>query len=536
MFDAEQFERGADLRGEYPRELNEELAWFAGRYFVRYLESTGAPQPRIIVGRDGRRSSPGLYAALVQGIATAGGTPIPAGLCTTDMVVWGTGAGLHGAVAGAMVTASHNPAKDNGIKMTRRAQHAVQTVIIKDHIKPHFERDRHEGDVHAAPATCAPFPVSPAFSLLPDFAAWTCRWAPDAAQFTGRVVLDTGNGVGGLFLKPLLQHVPAAKIDAIFTEIDGSFPNRPSNPSLPGALDTLKAEVRRAPTLFGAAFDGDADRLFLVDEQGTFVTGDQLLAAIASSILDDPARSFAPGKPVVFAATCSWLLVETIRRFGGTPYICRVGQETVKAAMQAVQADFGGESSAHFNFPESYFQDSGLIALMAFWQYLHARAKKPVSQVIAALRPWPHSGEINMELKSEKFRAISLEAVKRLTERYQAKANNRECYVFGIDGVSVYFPFRNDVPNVDALFPILPANEKGDRFRGVHASYRPDWWFNIRRSNNEPLIRVNVECQAGADVVMPTTALLRELIAICQHELGCPVAVKDWGAIGKQEL
>jgi len=536
MFDAEQFDRGADFRGEYPRELNEELAWFAGRYFVHYLESVGSRQPRIVVGRDGRRSSPALYSALVQGIASAGGVPIPAGLCTTDMVVWAAGSGLHDATAGAMVTASHNPAKDNGIKMTRRVPNAVQTVLIKDHIKPQFERDRRDDLVDAPAAACAPYPASASIDLLSKFMDWSCRWSPDAAKFTGRIVLDTGNGVGGLFLKPLLKRIPTAKIDSIFTEIDGSFPNRPSNPGLPGALNALKAEVQRLPTLFGAAFDGDADRLFLVDEKGAFVTGDQLLAAITASILDDPARTFPHGKPVVFAATCSWFMVETIRKFSGTPYICRVGQETVKAAMQAVHAVFGGESSAHFNFPESYYQDSGLIALLAFWQYLHGRAKKPVSEVIAALKPWPHSGEINVELKSEKFREVSQEAVRRLTERYLAKADKRECYVFGLDGVSVYFPFKAEVPTIDALFPILKENEKGDRFRGVHGSYQPDWWFNIRRSNNEPLIRVNVECKTGMDVVPPTLSLLRELMSICQDDLGCPVAVKDWGAIGKQNI
>lgn len=534
MFDADQFDRGADFRGEYPRELNEELAWFAGRYFVQHLQETGVRQPRIIVGRDGRRSSPGLYAAMVQGVASAGGVPIPAGLCTTDMVVWAAAAGLHEADAGAMITASHNPAKDNGIKMVRRVPNAVQTVLIRDHIKPQYERDRRGGFGHAPAAPCASFAASPVLDLLPQFVDWSCRWAPDVEKFTGRIVLDTGNGVGGLFVKPLVHRVKHAKIDAIFTEIDGNFPNRPSNPGLPGALDKLKEEVRRSPALFGAAFDGDADRLFLVDEKGTFVTGDQLLAAITASILDDPARKFSHGKPVVFAATCSWFMVETIRKFGGTPYICRVGQETVKAAMQAVNAVFGGESSAHFNFPESYYQDTGLIALMSFWQYLFARAKKPVSEVIAALKPWPHSGEINIELKSEKFRAISQQAVERIADRYRAKAEKRECYVFGIDGVSVYFPHRAEVADVDALFPVLKENEKGDRFRGVHGSYQPDWWFNIRRSNNEPLIRVNVECKTGSDVVKPAVALLHELFVICRDELGCPVAVKDWGAIGEQ--
>jgi phosphomannomutase len=362
------------------------------------------------------------------------------------------------------------------------------------------------------------------------------RWAPDAKTLQGRVVLDTGNGVGGLFLKPLAKRLSAARVDAIFTEIDGNFPNRPSNPGLPGALNVLKQEVKRTEAMFGAAFDGDADRLFLVDEKGTFVTGDQLLAAIAASILDDSAREFTAGKPVVFAATCSWLIIETIRRFGGTPYICRVGQETVKTAMQAVGAVFGGESSAHFNFPESYYQDSGLIALLAFWQYLHARAKKPVSEIIASLNPWPHSGEINLEIKSENFRTISEDAVARLTKRYLDRAKLQECYVFELDGVSVYFPWRAGAPTVDELFPKQSGNPTGERYRGVHATYQPDWWFNIRRSNNEPLIRVNVECKAGMDVTQPTVALIVELMTICRNDLNCPVAVKDWGAIGPQNI
>src|SRR5262249_32928231 len=162
------------------------------------------------------------------------------------------------------------------------------------------------------------------------------------AKFTGSVVLDPGNGVGSVFLPPLREEVPGVKVEAIAATIDGRFPSRPSNPGLPGAMDALGEAVRERGALFGAAFDRDGDRLFMVDEHGDVVTGDQLLAAIVATVL--PAVK-GKRKPIVFVGTCSWAVCETVLQYGGTPYLSKVGQETLKAAMQNVGAVYGGESS-----------------------------------------------------------------------------------------------------------------------------------------------------------------------------------------------
>ncbi|HID75529.1 MAG TPA: hypothetical protein EYP56_05970, partial [Planctomycetaceae bacterium] len=311
MFDPALFLRSADLRGEYPRQINEELAWFVGRYLVRYLEQHGGAHPAIVVGRDGRHSSPSVYRALVQGIAAAGGRPIPAGLATTDMILWAAGEGLAGASAGAMVTASHNPPEYNGIKAVRRGSVGVETIRPKTHLRPIYEADMaSDAPVIAETPSPAAFPASARLGLATRFVEAACGRAPDRGQLTGTVVLDPGNGVGSLFIEPLKKQLPGVRIESIFEQIDGDFPNRPSNPGLPGATKTLQEEVRRLGAAFGAAFDGDADRVFLVDEQGRFVAGDHVLAALVRVMLAREAEKQNRGHglgPVVFASTCSWL-------------------------------------------------------------------------------------------------------------------------------------------------------------------------------------------------------------------------------------
>src|SRR5579871_6609455 len=368
MIDPKQFERGSDFRGDYPRQVNEELAYFVGRYLVRYLKDVnlGAKDaPKVVVGRDGRLTSPAVYAALIEGIASGGGTALPAGLATTDAICWAAGSRLHGADAGVMITASHNPPEYNGIKMVRPTKTGSLPgldTIRPTYLKPYFEADAKSVVATAAGGSALPFPGTPV-PLVRDFVRHACRWAPDRSKFSGTIVIDPGNGVGSVFLDPLREEVPGARIEAIAATIDGRFPSRPSNPGLPGALDALGKAVRESGALFGAAFDGDADRLFMDDENGDVISGDQLLQAIISIILTPITGS---DKSVAFTGTCSWGVVETIQQFDGSPYLCKVGQDTLKAAMQKVNAVWGGESSAHYNFPESYYQDSALIALMAF--------------------------------------------------------------------------------------------------------------------------------------------------------------------------
>src|SRR5260221_8361389 len=228
MIDAKQFERGSEFRGDYPRQVNEELAFFVGRYLVRYVKEAGAERPTIVVGRDGRLSSPAVYSALIQGIAAEGGSALPAGLAPTDAICWAAGARLHGADAGAMVTASHNPPEYNGIKMIRPIKTGALPgldTIRPSQLKKYFDADMQKADPVAEPPSVLPFAGAPV-TLVRDFVRHACRWAPDRAAFTGTVVLDPGNGVGSVFLDPLRQEIPGAKIEAIAAMIDGRFPSR----------------------------------------------------------------------------------------------------------------------------------------------------------------------------------------------------------------------------------------------------------------------------------------------------------------------
>ena len=306
----------------------------------------------------------------------------------------------------------------------------------------------------------------------------------------------------------------------------------PSNPGLPGAVKALQEAVREKQAAFGAAFDGDADRVFLVDELGGFVPGDQLLAALARIVLKDAPADERRLPPVIFVTTCSWLLVETLRKCKAEPVLCKVGQGSVKKAMQLTRAVFGGEASAHFNFPDSYFQDSGLIALMTFWQALHAR-KKTASQVMRELKPerWSQSGEINIRIHSDGWADISQKTIEKVQDAYAAKP----CYVLDMDGINVYWPREDGIATVDDLFPRHSYNPPpGKPFRAVHKTYSPQWWFSLRRSNNEPLLRLNVECRDGGDMESRTRELLDEVRRTCSEIGGCETEVIDWGNLQPQ--
>lgn len=528
MFDPTQFSRKADIRGVYPNELNEELAFFTGRYLVRYVAAeTQQPRPHILVGRDGRISSPAIYRALIEGIAAEQGVPLACGLATTDMIQWGTGLQLQSAVAGAMVTASHNPPQYNGIKMLLRNPQTGGIDIIRpvDHLRPFFEQDGREATTSSV--ACLPYPNGAQFSLHRDFVAAACERASKLPQATGRIVLDPGNGVGSIFL-PLLKDALAARgakveVLSIFSDIDGRFPNRPSNPGLPGAVERLQQTVRETGAAFGAAFDGDADRVFLVDEKGEFVPGSQLLAALAATALRG---ADTKGRAVVFAAVASFAVIDAIRKEGGRPIFCRVGQDAAKVALIKTNAVFGGESSAHYNFPDVYCLDSGLFALMMFWELLLTSGRS-CSETLKEFELWPNSGEVNLRIISSDWRDMSRRIIRMLLDRYSSAEEN--CYVAQLDGVGVYYPRVDALPDADALFQIDPKGDPtGTIYRVVAEGYRPEWWFNVRASNNEPLLRINFECRDAAKLTAAAMSLIDRVRSFCT-ENGATVEVESAG-------
>jgi phosphomannomutase len=526
MFDPAQFQRKADFRGVYPDDLNEELAFHAGRYLVQYVAKvTDESSPVVLVGRDGRLSSPQIYRSLVEGIAAAHGQPICAELATTDMIQWGAGMRFHGAVAGAMVTASHNPSEYNGIKMVVRSPESGGISIIRPvaHLHPLWKDD--QAPAEAAAAVRVPIPTAEPLTLHQDFVRAALQRVTSLKQAAGSLVLDPGNGVGAIFLPLLKQAFAELQVDvqlhAIFEDIDGRFPNRCPNPGLPGQAEPLQNAVRRYQAEFGAAFDGDADRVFLVDECGQFVPGSQLLGALAARAL----TKVGPG-PVVFAAVCSFSVIDAIRRFGGTPIFCRVGQDSIKVAMMKTKAIFGGESSAHYNFPDTYYLDSGLFALMMFWDLL-LESNETCSKALVPFACWNNSGEINLRMRCGDWQEMGRKIIDMLQTRFETAEAN--CYVTRLDGVGVYHPRVAAYPSVDDLFPIDRVEDPdGNLYRLVADDYRPQWWFNVRASNNEPLLRVNFEAQDGTLLVTQTLDLIESIRHYC-HEHGAQLEVEDAG-------
>ena len=525
MFDPALFLRSADIRGLYPNQINEELAWFTGRYLAESLKSVlKGTAPKVIVGRDGRTSSPAIYASLLQGIASVGVTPIAAGLATTDMIQWAVGSGLGGANAGAMVTASHNPPEYNGIKMVVKNAETGGVDLLRpsDHLAERFAKDGTNAD--AAPPACSPFPLQGKLDLQEKFVDAALSLSNRLAGAAGKIVLDPGNGVGGLF-RPLLKKLLAqrgskAELLAVAERIDGTFPTRPSNPGLPGAVKLLQETVIAEGARFGAAFDGDADRVFLVDEWGQFVSGSVLLAALARNMVQK-----AGGKgAVVYSAVSSWIVPETVRAAGGKPILCRVGQDAAKVALTKTDAVFGGESSAHYNFPATYCLDSGLFAFIVFWDML-LESGLSCSQLLGQLKPWPNSGELNLRVDCSDWKSMSSEIISELKRENSVDAANN--YVLDIDGVSVFHPRVPEYKTADDVFTIdKQGDPTGKIYREVQ-NYTPEWWFNARASNNEPLLRLNVEARDASEVAGRAYSLISRVREIAGDR--AKITVQDWG-------
>lgn len=526
MFDPAMFERKADVRGIYPNQINEELAYLSGKYLVRSLGKLlgDGETPTVLVGRDGRTSSPAIYGSLMQGITAEGGQAIACGLSTTDMIQWGVGQQLCGANAGVMITASHNPPEYNGIKMLVRNAETGDLDIVRplDHLAPRYAEDGNDG--HASDVAKLPFPTQGRMNLQEDFVEAALSRSERISAAEGKVVLDPGNGVGGLF-RPLLnkglkKRGAPVELLAVAEQIDGRFPTRPSNPGLPGAVKLLQETVIAEGAEFGAAFDGDADRVFLVDEWGQFVSGSVLLAALAKSMVEKNNNSGA----VVYSAVSSWLVPETVRAAGGTAYLCRVGQDAAKVALGKTNAVFGGESSAHYNFPDTYCLDSGMFALVTFWDMLLESGLK-CSQLLGQLQPWPSSGEVNLRVECSDWKAMSSEVISTLEAEFGKESEN--CYVLTIDGISVFNPRKPEFPTVDDVFTIdSNGDPTGEIYREVQ-DYTPDWWFNVRASNNEPLLRVNFESRDANEVTGRTYSLISRIREICGDR--AKVIVQDWG-------
>jgi phosphomannomutase len=416
-----------DVRGLVPEQLDEELARATGRAFVRVV---GADT--VVVGHDMRPSSPGMAGAFADGATEAGADVVLIGLASTDQLYFASG---HLGHPGVMFTASHNPAQYNGIKMCRSHAQPIGMETGLAEI-----RDRVATGETLRAATAGRIGEQ---DLLAEYATYLLALAP----VTGRrlkVVVDAGNGMAGMTAPAVLGQVDVEMVPLYF-ELDGTFPHHEANPIEPANLVDLQAEVRKVGADIGLAFDGDADRCFLVDERGELVSPSALTALIA-------ARELAkePGATIIHNLITSRAVPEIVTELGGKPVRTRVGHSFIKATMAETDAIFGGEHSGHFYFRDFWRADSGMLAALHALAAL-AEGDEPLSHVLAPYSRHSASGEINSEVEDQQA------ALLRIEEEWGKRPG---VTLDHLDGLSV-----------------------------LHA----DWWFNVRASNTEPLLRLNAE-------------------------------------------
>ncbi|HET9016151.1 MAG TPA: phosphomannomutase/phosphoglucomutase [Thermomicrobiaceae bacterium] len=415
-----------DVRGVYPRELSPEVAYRIGRALVVYLK----PQ-QVVVGRDMRVSSPVLASALIDGIRDQGADVCDIGLVSTDCLYFAVG--KSGSDAGVMVTASHNPPEYNGFKLCRGEARPLSM-------------DEGIGEIRdLVTAGRLPQPGSPGVvhstDVLAQFADHVLSMIDQSAIRSLKIVVDAGNGMAGKTVPVVFGRLPVKTIPLYF-ELDGRFPNHLANPLEPENVVALRRAVIAQQADLGIAFDGDADRMFILDERGRFVGGDMITALVAKSLLRKH-----PGAAIVYNLICSRAVPETIEREGGRPLRSRVGHSFIKARMREYDAVFGGEHSGHFYFRDNWYADSGIIAALTVIELL-SREGVSMSEALRPLDHYIRSGEINSAVSDPSA------VLRRLESRF--------------------------------------ADGELDFLDGLTVSY-PDWWFNVRPSNTQPLLRLNVE-------------------------------------------
>jgi phosphomannomutase len=420
-----------DIRGLYPAELDETTARLAGRAFVAYLQAR-----RIGVGRDMRLSSPALARAFIEGATAQGADVVDYGLLGTDMLYFAVCRdGLDG---GAQITASHNPKDYNGMKLVgREALPLSGDAGISD------MRDMILHDRLPAPASAAGRVTTG--DIVDAYVEKVLSFVDPAAIRPFHAVLDAGNGMAGLVAPRIFARLPCRTTRLCF-EIDGTFPNHEANPLIEENRRDITERVVAERADIGIAWDGDADRCFFIDGAGEFVAGDFITALLAEAFLLK-----SPGETIVYDVRASYAVKDTVARYGGEALMNRVGHAFFKKRMREAGAVFGGEVTGHYYFRDFYYADNGFIPALLILD-LMSRKGQTLAELLAPLREkYFISGEINMRVGSMAEVEAKLEA---LAARY---ADGR---VYRMDGVSVEYP---------------------------------DWHFNVRPSNTEPLLRLNLE-------------------------------------------
>ncbi|MDQ3795453.1 MAG: phosphomannomutase/phosphoglucomutase [Actinomycetota bacterium] len=437
-----------DIRGVYPESLNEDVARDIGRAFVNHLGLSGS---RVVVARDMRLSGEALEKAFIEGVTAAGADVLDLGLVSTDALYFAVGHLEE--PGGAMITASHNPKQYNGFKLCREDAIAlsgeqgigqIRDLIISGKLP---EPAEYAGSVEES-------------DITEDYAKHCLSFINTEGLRSLKIIVDAGNGMAGKMLPPIFKKLPFECVPMYF-ELDGSFPNHPPNPIEPENMKELQERVVAEGADFGAALDGDADRVFVVDEKGVAISGDLLAALVAKNVLEKE-----PGATILHSAVCSKAFPKLVEREGGKPIRTKAGHSIIKPQMRENDAAFGGEHSGHFYFRDNYFADSGIIAMLTVAE-LVARQKGPLSELLAPIDPYVRSGEINSEVEDQ---SATLEKVE---EHY---AQRDDAKIDHLDGLTVDFG---------------------------------DWWFNLRPSNTEPLLRLNVEASDRETMERERDALLK---------------------------
>ncbi len=442
--DLDRIFKAYDVRGVVPDDLDAQLARRIGAAFAEWSGS-----PRIILGRDCRLSSPELADAIIEGATSRGADVVDLGLASTDLLYFASGK-LD--LPGVMLTASHNPKQYNGLKFCLAGAKPVGEDSGLVQIKELAARELGPGARRGK---------SERRDMLDQYVEHVLGFTDVGSMRPLVVVADTANGMGGLVVPAVFDRLPV-KLHHLYAELDGTFPNHPADPLDPANQKDLKAAVLKHGADVGLAFDGDADRVFLIDEAAQDVSGSLLTALVAAAMLRRE-----PGAKVVHNLICSWVVPETIKANGGEPVRTRVGHSFIKQIMADTGAIFGGEHSGHYYFRDNYRADSGLIAAVVVLGEMSG-AGVSLSEMLAPYRRYRDSGEINSRVTDQASKIEELSA---------AMADGRQ-----------------------------------DRLDGLTVEFE-DWWFNVRPSNTEPLLRLNVEAKTPellADRTEHLLSLIRE--------------------------
>jgi len=421
-----------DIRGLYPQEVNEDAARLVARGFVAYLEAA-----RIAVSRDMRVSSPSMAAAFIEGARAQGADVIDYGMMGTDMLYYAVARdGLDG---GVQITASHNPKEYNGIKMVRREAFPLSGDAGIGDI-----RDMIAGDRLPPPA---PKPGTlTQRNVVDDYVTHVLSFIDPSIVTPFKVVLDAGNGIAGMVAPKLFAHVPTRTLTTLCFEVDGTFPNHEANPLIEENRRDITERVIAEKADIGIAWDGDADRCFFLDGAGEFIAGDFITALLAEAFLIKH-----PGAKIVYDVRASYAVKDTAAKYGSEALMNRVGHAFFKRRMREDNAIFGGEVTGHYYFRDNFYADNGFIPALLILE-LMSRKGQTLRELLEPLRrKYFISGEINTKVVDMRTAQQKIDA---LAAKYQGGR------VYTMDGISAEFP---------------------------------DWHFNVRGSNTEPLLRLNLE-------------------------------------------